>query len=266
MKILFTTFCALFALANISHAQNTLPPTRGHVVNIVKWDGGELPKVYERSGQLPFTQTDVTRLVASGFDPAQIAQMIAERRYVGDASANGLIELKNNGVSVEVIQAVSKHALPPNRELHLTIHLEFEGTSKMARNRYLYIMIPDGERDRVFTADLGTILSGQWKNDMLIDNTDPLLPRQVRRITFSGRLPLKTYGEKEVRIFTSTHPNIHFAKDIPQKDLANAQVYTINYPPSSLRQDCQITIRHKQDALLAHKWELIDAHLECEWE
>lgn len=266
MKTVLTSLLALVISTGLANASDNLPPTRGQVINIVEWDGGQLPKVYERSAQMPFTQTDITRLVASGFDASLIAKMIAERRYVGDASATGLIALKNNGVAPEIIQAVSKHALAPNRAINLTIYLEFEGESRMARKRYLYIMMPDGEIDRVFTTDLGTILSGHWKNDTLIDNTDPLLPRQVRRIAFSGTLPLKTYGQKEVRIFTSTRPGIYHIKDIPQQDLASVKVYTIDYPTSSLRQDCRITVRHKQDALLTDKWHLVDTHLECEWE
>jgi len=264
MKII-TAILALFLSTSLANGADPLPPTRGEVINIVEWDGGELPKVYERSEQLPFTQTDVTRLVASGFDAAQIALMIAERRYVGDASANGLITLKENGVSPEIIQAVSKHALPPNRALNLTIQLEFEGTSWVARKRYLYIIVPAGELERVFTADIGTILSGHWQHDTLIDNTDPLLTRKIRQVTFSGTLPLKTYGEKEVRIFTSANPNIHHIEDIPKQDLKNVKTYTITYPASSIRQDCRIIVRHKQDAALANKWHLIDTHLECEW-
>jgi hypothetical protein len=266
MKTIITSILALFTFTSFAAANDKLPPTRGPVINIVEWDGGELPQVYERSEQRPFTQTDVTRLVASGFETEQIANMIAERRYVGDASTNGLITLKNNGVASEIIQAVSKHALPPNRALSLTFHLEFEGKSGAARKRFLYVIVPDGTIDRIFTADLGTVLSGHWQHDTLIDNTDALLTRQIRRVTFSGTLPLKIYGQKEVRIFTSTHPGIHHLEDIPQSDRLGVKVYTINYPVSSVRQDFRLTIRHKQDALLADKWHLVDTHLECEWE
>lgn len=266
MRKLIAATIALLACTHITVAQDTLPPTRGEVINIVEWDGGELPQVYERSEQLPFTQTDVTRLVASGFDALQIAQMIAERRYAGDASANGLIALKNNGVAPEIIQAVSKHALPPNRALNITFYLDFEGKSWAARKRYLYVIIPDGEIDRVFTADIGTILSGHWQHDTLLDTTDPLITRQVRRVTFSGTLPLKTYGKKDIYIFTSTNPSIHRIEDIPQMDQNKVSIFPITYPASSLHQDCRITIRHKQDAVLPDKWSLVDTSLECEWE
>lgn len=266
MKTTTVTLLALFTFASAALAADSLPPTRGEVINIVKWDGGELPKVYERSEQLPFTQADVTRLAASGFEPGQIAQMIAERRYVGDASAAGLIALKNSGVSAEIIQAVSKHALPPNRALNMSVTFEFEGESRTARKSYLYIIIPDGDVDRVFTADLNTVLSGHWQQDTVVDNSDPLLPRKRRLVTFTGTLPLKTYGEKAVRIFTSSRPNIYAVDDIPARDRSGIAVFTIQYPVSSLRQDCRVLIRHKQDAMMTDKWQWVDTHLECEWD
>ena len=104
-----------------------LPPTRGIVVNLVEWDGGELPAVYERTDQLPFTREDLLQLVQSDFKPDQIAQMVSERRYAGDASAEGLIALKQAGLDPLVIQAISKHALAPNQSLNLTIYLTFDG-------------------------------------------------------------------------------------------------------------------------------------------
>jgi hypothetical protein len=266
MKPITVSLFTLLIFSGAVYANDILPPTRGQVINIVEWDGGELPQVYERSDQMPFTQIDVTHLVASGFDTEQITRMIAERRYAGDASANGLIAMKNEGVDPQIIQAVSKHALPPNRALNLTFNLEFEGKAGSARKRYLYVMVPDGTIDRVFTADISGVLAGHWQNETLIDNTDPLLTRQIRRITFSGKLPLKSYGPKEVRIFASSHPGIHRLQDIPQPDLLAVHVFPIHYPARSLLQDCRVTIRHKQDALLADKWHLMDAYLECEWE
>jgi len=263
MKHLIITLCVLAFWG--APARADLPPTRGAVINIVEWDGGELPQVYERSEQLPFTQSDLSRLARSGFEAPQIAQMISERRYVGDASASGLIALKNAGIPTEVIQAVSKHSLPPNRALNLTIQLEFEGNSWAARKRYLYVIIPDGKTERVFTADLESVLAGQWRHDVTVDHTDPLLPRKIRRITFVGSVPLKSYGVKPVRVFTSTRPGLRRAADIPEPDLADVNTYTIDYPVSSLLQDCRITIRYKQDAMLPETWQMVDTSLECEW-
>jgi len=257
--------CLLAASTAVAENKIDLPPTRGAVINLIEWDGGELPAVYERTEQPPFTRDDLLSLVLSDFEATEIAQMIAERRYAGDASADGLITLKNAGLSSKVIQAISKHALPPNRELNLTVNLIFEGNSWSARKRFLYILIPDGDIQRVFTTDLGVILSGQWKHDTTVDTTDPLVPRKVRNITFAGSVPLKIHGTKTIRVFTSTRPGIRQTKDIPKADLAAVQTYEIDYPVSSPVQDCRLYIRYKQDAILVHKWQMIDTHLECEW-
>lgn len=256
--------CALSFSAE-SQAKQDLPPTRGQVINLIEWDGGELPAVYERSEQPPFTRDDLLRLVLSDFEPDEIAQMIAERRYAGDASADGLITLKNAGLAPEVIQAISKHALAPNQSLNLTVELAFEGNSWSARKRFLYILIPDGDIQRIFTTDLGTLLSGHWQNDTTVDATDPLLPRKVRNITFSGTIPLKTHGTKTISVFTSTRPGIRQIKDVPQQTLETVQTYEIDYPVSSPIQDCRVQIRYKQDAMLPDKWQMIDTHLQCEW-
>jgi hypothetical protein len=235
-------------------------------VNIVEWDGGELPPVYERSDQLPLTREDIIDLSSSDFASDQIARMVVERRFVGDATAEGLIELKRAGVAVDVIEAVSRHALPPNRSLDLTVELYFEGTSTEARRRYLYVIIPDDPLQRVFTADLGAILAGKWQHDVRVDETDPLLPKRIRKVVFSGRVPLKDPGRKRVFVLTSTVPDIHGLDDIQEADRAGMEEHWIDYPSSSLRQDCQLRVRYRQDAVLPHKWRMVGTHLQCEWD
>ncbi len=266
MKVSLLYLTVILAISSAGATTSDLPPTRGAVINLVEWDGGELPAVYERSDQPPFTRDDLMRLVLSDFEPEQLAQMIAERRYAGDASADGLITLKKAGLTPAVIQAISKHALAPNRSLDLTIYLTFEGSSWSARKRFLYVIVPDGDIQRVFTADLGEVLSGQWKHDTTVDATDPLLPRKIRRVTFAGTLPLKTHGAKTIRVFNSTRPGILHINDIPKTDLAGVQTYKINYPVSSALQDCRVHVNYKQDVMLPDKWHMVDTHLECEWE
>ncbi len=240
-------------------------PTRGPVINIVEWDGGELPPVYERSDQLPLTVEDILNLSRNDFTPGGIARMVEERRFVGNASAGALIELKKAGVTPEVIQAISRHALPPNRALSFSVQLEFEGASREARRRYLYVVIPDGPYERIFTADLGAVLAGRWRRDILIDQTDPLLPKQVRHVTFTGRVPLKTYGQKKIRVFASTKPDVYTSADIPETDRSGVREYQMDYPASSLQQDCRLRVRFRQDPVLPYKWQMVGSHLECEW-
>lgn len=252
-------FMALLALCAADARAET------EVVNIVSWEGGKLPPVYERSDQPPLSAEDILRLSQNGFAPQQVVRMIQERRFAGDASADALIGLKKAGVAPEVLQAVSFHALPPNRALNLSVELSFEGMSMEARRRYLYVILPDGPHERVFTADIGVVLAGRWSRDVLVDQTDPLLPRHIRRITFSGEIPLKTYGPKKVLVFTSTRPDITASADIPDSDRSGVQTYTLDYPASSLRRDCLLRIRYKQDVAIPHKWRMVRSQLQCEW-
>ena len=240
-------------------------PTRGEVINIVAWDGRNLPPVYERSSQPPLTSEDVVNLSRNDFDDIAISRMVRERRFAGNASAGALIELKKAGVSPKVIQAISLHALPPNRALNLTVVLEFDGSSRVARKRYLYVIVPDGSTERIFTADLGAVLAGRWRRDERVDLTDPLLPKRVRRVTFADRVPLKTHGSKSIRVLASTRPDIFLSDDIPDADRAAIHEFTFDYPVSSMMQDCRLHVRFRQDGPLPHEWGMTGVHFQCEW-
>lgn len=247
------------------------PLASGEIFNIIDWDGGELPRRYERSDQLPISLDDVRKLSANKFSNAAIIKMLEERRCICDASIDALVELKGAGVSEEVIQAVSLHSLPPNRSFGLAISLDFEGLgnqaiSTQARKGYLYLIVPDGDKERVFIGHLQAILAGQWQRDGLVDRTDLLLPTKVRRVTFAAEVPLKTYGPKKALVFTSTKPDIYTLTDIPERDLAGVREFEFDYPASSLERICSLQVLYKQDAMLADRWHLQRTHFQCEWD
>ena len=252
-------------------ANQTGIPT-GHVFNIIDWEGGRLPALYERSEQLPMTLDDILALNAADFADSIVVKMVQERRCACDASVQSLVKLKQNGVSQTILQAISLHALPPNRQVDLTIQLDFEGLggqrqiSTQARAGYLYLIIPDGDRDRVFFGNLRELLAGRGAPDTLPDDTDLLLRKNVRRLSFVARVPLKTHGAKRAVVFTSTRPDIYTVSDIPEADRQGAIEFVFDYPASSLRQDCSLQVLHRQDAMLADKWHLERSHFECEWE
>src|SRR5262245_28099649 len=79
--------------------QLALPFPTGDVqtYNIIQWDPNQLPRIYERSDQLPLTDEELTKLSQAGFEPPQLVKMIEERRCACDASADGLIRLKKAG-------------------------------------------------------------------------------------------------------------------------------------------------------------------------
>ena len=247
----------------------TLPP--GYVFNIVDWEGGRLPPLYERSDQLPMSLHDIVSLTEAKFSEEMILKMLEERRCACDASVASLVRLKNAGVAEKVIQAMSLHALPPNRSLDLAIHMDFEGlgggaVSAQAHRAYLYLIIPDGERERVFFGSLADVLAQAGRRGTAVDNTDLLLPKQVRRVSFVARVPLKEPGPKRALVFTSTRPNIYTEADIPEADRERVQEFTFDYPASSLQQFCSLQVLHRQDAMLANRWHMERSHFECEWE
>ena len=241
------------------------------VFNIVEWDGGVLPPLYERSAQLPLTNSDVRKLVAGKFGDDAITKMLEQRRCACDASVDALIELRQAGVSEAVAQAVSLHSLRPNRSVDLAISLDFEGlggqaVSADARRGYLYLIVPDGDRERVFTGNLQAILAGNWQRDTLVDRTDLLLPKKVRRVSFIARVPLKTHGAKKAVVFASTKPDIYTSADVPAADRSEAMEFAFDYPASSLRRDCSLQVLYRQDSMLADRWHLERSHFECEWD
>jgi hypothetical protein len=271
----------LLGLAQVGYAQpgqrggtRTAPGALadGQVFNIIEWDGAVLPPVYERSDQQPLSLDDVRKLSDSGFDNQAVIKIIEERRCACDASVDALVALKEAGVADEVIQAVSLHALAPNRSLFLTLSLDFEGiggapdVSAKARRGYLYLIIPDGDRERIFIGNLQSILAGQWQADAVVDQTDLLLPKKVRRVAFASRVPLKTAGPKKAMVFTSTKPDIYTSADIPQADRAGLQEYLFEYPASSPLQACSLQALYRQDTLLADRWHLVRTNFQCEWD
>jgi len=248
------------------------PLEEGQIFNIIDWDGGALPRRYERSAQLPMSLEDVRKLSQSKFSTSAIIKMIEERHCACDASVDALVELKEAGVPEEVIQAVSLHSLPPNRALFLVISMDFEGlggagaVSTQARKGYLYLIIPDGKRERVFIGNLQAVLGRKWQRDSLVDRTDLLLPKKVRRVVFAAEVPLKVHGPKKAMIFTSTKPDIYTSADIPEADRAGVQEYEFEYPTSSLQRICDLQVLYRQDAMLPDTWHLVRTNFQCEWD
>ncbi len=253
------------SLLGSAHARSAHLPIPGPTINIVEWDGNDLPPVYERSEQVPIDHADLLRLLKSGFQPDQVAQMIVQRRYAGDVSAEGLISLRDAGFSDEVIGAASLHALPPNRSINLSITLEIDGQVSSPRSRYLYIIIQDGDIERVFTANLDQVFGGRWQSDTMIDHSDLLIPRSVRTVTFTGTIPLKEPGPKTLKVFTSTRPDIHWLTEVSSTARQTLRTHLFDYPVSSIRNDCRLLIRLFQDRVLEDNWTITGTHLECEW-
>ena len=240
-------------------------PGPSQTYNLVQWDSNQLPRLYERSEQLPLTDEELTKLAQAGFDEAQLVRMIEQRRCACDASADGLIRLKQAGVPKSVLDAVSTHALAPHRELQLLVTLDFTGESRTAREAFLYFFVEDGELTRVFTANLPNLLGRQNAHETRVDRSDILVARTVRRIQFAGQVPLKTYGAHRVLVAASASPSLTHPSQLTDAERQKAQSYSFDYPRSSLQSLCRLTAGYKRDAVLAYKWNFQGSRFECEW-
>jgi hypothetical protein len=249
-------------------APGYFPPAAGSqaTINIVEWDANSLPKVYERSSQLPLTDDEVTKLSRAGFEPDELVTMIEQRRCACDASADGLIRLRRDGVDRRVLSAISLHALPPNRELDLLITLDFTGESRSARDAYLYFFVEDGSVTRVLTANVDDLLKRTNAHETLVDRSDLLIEKTVRRIVLPGKVPLKTYGPHRVLVVASGRPTLTHPSQLSAQERANARTYTLDYPRSSLQSLCRLDVGYKRDAELTHRWRFVGSRFECEWD
>lgn len=245
----------------------SLPFPAGDVqtYNIIQWDPNQLPRIYERSDQLPLTDEELTKLSQAGFEPAQLVKMIEERRCACDASADGLIRLKKAGVDKNVLAAVSRHGLAPNRALNLLVTLDFTGESRTAREAFLYFFVEDGDLTRVFTANLPELLQRRNSHETMVDRSDILIARTVRRIQLAGHVPLKTYGPHRVLVAASASPTLTHPSQLTDLERAKSQSYTFDYPRSSLQSLCRLTAGYRRDAVLSYKWNFEGSRFECEW-
>ncbi|MCE9667479.1 hypothetical protein LY474_06590 [Myxococcus stipitatus] len=272
-QVLAATLALASGQASISVPMSGSGPTVGlpfpsssvQTYNIIQWDPNNLPRIYERSDQLPLTDEELTKLSQAGFEPAQLVKMIEERRCACDASADGLIRLKKAGVDKNVLAAVSRHGLAPNRELNLLVTLDFTGESRTAREAFLYFFVEDGDVTRVFSANIPELLQRRNRHESMVDRSDILVARTVRRVELAGRVPLKTYGKHTVLVAASASPTLTHPSQLNDQERAKAQTYTFDYPRASLQSLCRLTAGYRRDAVLAYKWNFEGSRFECEW-
>ncbi len=201
--------------------------------------------------------------------------MIEERRCACDASADGLIRLKEQGVHKDVLSAISLHALKPNRALSFVLTVDVAGAPvpagkpaanlKAPRNAFLYFFIEDGKFTRVYSANLGELAQRRFRNESMTDQSDLVLVKEVRRIQLAGEIPLTTYGKHNVLVTTSANPAITHPSQLTEDERARGQTYTFDYPRASLQNVCRLNAAYQRDPMLAHKWDYAGSRFECEW-
>jgi hypothetical protein len=240
-------------------------PAPQQTTNMGQWDSNALPQVYERSAQPPLTDAEILKLSQSGFGPDQLVRLIEERRCACDASPEGLVRLRAAGMDPAVISAVSTHALRPNRVLNLEVTLDFVGEGRRSRSAYLYVFVDDGELTRVLSANIDDLLRRPNAHETMVDTSDFLIARTVRRIVLPGQLTLKTYGRHTILVASSASPSLTHPSQLKAQDRAAAQVYLFDYPRASLQSLCRLTAGYRRDAEIADRWRFLGSRFECEW-
>jgi hypothetical protein len=143
--------------------------------------------------------------------------------------------------------------------------VDFTGESNEARESFLYFFVDDGDFTRVLTANITDLLSSQHPHDSVIDRSDILIARKVRRIELPGEIPLKTYGKHQLMVVASGRPTLTHPFQLTELERSKAQVYNFDYPRSSIQNLCRLTVGYKRDAVLTYRWHFVGSRFECEW-
>lgn len=241
------------------------PTGQTQTINILNWDTNQLPRVFQRSDQLPLTNDEIVKLSQAGFESAELVKMIEQRRCACDASAEGLIALKKAKVHKDVLAAISFHSLRPNRSIFLDVTLDFTGASRQARQAYLYFFIDDNKLTRVYSLNLNDVLGRTNTYDSMVDSTDLVMPMPVRRIRLPGEIPLTSYGKHTLLVVASRNPALTHPSQLTAQDKQFAQTYTFDYPRSSLQSICRLNAAYRRDPVLEYLWRYTGSRLECEW-
>jgi hypothetical protein len=169
-------------------------------------------------------------------------------------------------VPKEVLSAVSLHGLKPNRALNLELTLDFVGEGSEAREGTLYFFIDDGPLTRVFSLPIQELLSSRRQHEQMVDKSDFVIARKVRRIQLAGEVPLKRYGAHQILVVASANPTLSHPSQLSPAERAKAQSYTVDYPRVSLTDICRLRAGYKRDPVLTYKWAYLGSRFECEWD
>jgi len=164
-----------------------------------------------------------------------------------------------------VISAISRHSLKPNRVLYLDVALDFTGDGNEARENFFYVFVDDGDITRALTVNIDDLLARQHPHDAMVDRSDIVIARKVRRIELPGELPLKTYGKHNVWVVASAKPTLTHPSQLTEEERNQVQSYTFDYPRTSIQSVCRLIAGYRRDAVLSYRWHFIGSRLECEW-
>src|SRR5690606_22635015 len=111
----------------------------------------------------------------------------------------------------------------------------------------------------------GELARRRFRHESVTDRSDLVLVKEVRRIQLAGKIPLTTYGKHTLLVTTSGNPAITHPSQLTEEERARGQIYTFEYPRSSIQNVCRLNAAYQRDPMLAHKWDYAGSRFECEW-
>lgn len=217
----------------------------------------------------PLTLEELEKLAAAGIGEATLVEMMRTRRVKAVADADRLIALKKKGATDAVIAAVSAHALPPNDHIDLFVALEAGAPGAMRQAPSVYIELWHtglARQEALLHADLRRLFRRGLNVEVQRDESDPLLPRTVRRINFSGKVESKAPGALVWRIYAGQQRGLTTLEGLPKAEQGRVQTLPFDYPAVSEQQRCRIDLRLERDAMMKDTYALSPARLDCRWE
>ena len=255
------------AQAKVPFTTVPFPTGTAQTVHIVDWDASKFPTVNPKTGQSPLTNSDLVELSKGGLAADAIVHMLEERGCACDVSARALVRLKKSGVSGDVIAAASLQALPPNKTLDLVVTVDFalkDGVS--SPKDVLYFFIDDVEYTRSFVVSASELMTRPFSSEQIVDKSDLLLDKVVRRVRFQGSVPLRSPGTHTLLVALSRNPGLSHPSELSRDEREQARVHTFSYPSSSIRRECRLQVGIDRDVVLDDKLTLKGSRFECEWD
>lgn len=245
----------------------------GTPVEIMKFSSSD-PAAWEdardrRSEARPLTLEEIRSLSRAGVKEKALVRMIRSRRVLAAARGEALAALKAQGVSDNVIEAISTHALAENRRIDVLISLDVVRPvpTEMAPTLYVALVHEEsGRQEELLKGALGEVLNHRWKAEEIIDRSDPLLPSSVRRIRLTVPFRATRHGKMAFKVLVTRRPGLTDLTRLPAEESARVASVVFDYPAVSLDNRCELDIELGQDPLLPGELALREPVLRTYWE
>ncbi len=266
-RIILAACAGLFAFAAPAGAAE--PPQIIDLLQFRTDDPQAWERMRRRSDAAPLTMAELEKLTAGGIGEKTLVEMMRTRKVLAVADADTLIALKKAGATDDMLAALSAYTLPPNTFFDLFIHLAVSSPGTVRKAPYLYVEAwHTGEKRAVsfLHADLRGLLKRGLGVEVNRDRSDPLLPRTVRSVDFTGKVETRKPGAIELRVLATQTAGLRSLANLPPAEAGRVRTFTVNYPAVSLEHRCRLDLTLEQDSLMKDAFALGGGALDCRWE